>query len=453
MTNLAGAAKRQFDPQRAHRAFVAVSLALAIFGGLTIATAIAIDAAQGFSFGARWFALAQAHGHLQSVGFVGLFVIGVSFRLVPRFAGRPAPSSLIVAATLLLVALGVIARAIGQPLSDKAGFDWLMATGGWLELGGALLFAAVILRTLAPALRGTQGWALFFALGAIGFAVQAALGAWWLEDAVLDDRTLISSSRDQLLLSLQFFAIHLPFVLGVGLRAWPTFFGRGAAPFPAALVVALALLLANLGLVVAHFIGSSSGTREWELEDASIVLLSAGLIGGVLLTRTWGSPLRLRPATRSLGRLLQLAMFWLVLAAGLYGFFAIRALIDERGITPAEFDSVRHLIGIGVLMLLIVTMAHIVLPEFATERLSAGSRARRIWAFGALLSIAALTRASPGFVDSGASSRGDYWHMAAAGILTLATLCWFAWLFIRAIHRQPQLLQVVEDRIQHATAD
>ena len=111
------------------------------------------------------------------------------------------------------------------------------------------------------------------------------------------------------------------------------------------------------------------------------------------------------------------------------------------------------LIGIGVLMLLILTMAHIVLPEFATERLSAGSRARRIWAFGALLSIAALTRASPGFVDSGASSRGEYWHMAAAGILTLATLCWFAWLFIRAIHRQPQLLQVVEDRIQHATAD
>ncbi len=254
--------------------------------GTSIATpTIAIDAAQGFSFGARWFALAQAHGHLQSVGFVGLFVIGVSFRLVPRFAGRPAPSSLIVAATLLLVALGVIARAIGQPLSDKAGFDWLMATGGWLELGGALLFAAVILRTLAPALRGTQGWALFFALGAIGFAVQAALGAWWLEDAVLDDRTLISSSRDQLLLSLQFFAMHLPFVLGVGLRAWPTFFGRGAAPFPAALVVALALLLANLGLVVAHFIGSSSGTREWELEDASIVLLSAGLIG-LVLTRS-----------------------------------------------------------------------------------------------------------------------------------------------------------------------
>ena len=129
-------------------------------------------------------------------------------------------------------------------------------------------------------------------------------------------------------------------MLGVGLRTWPTFFGRSAAPFPATLVVALALLLANLGLVLAHFIGSDSGTREWQLEDASIVLLSAGLIGGVLLTRTWGSPLRLRPATRSLGRLLQLAMFWLALAAGLYGFFAIRALIDERGITLAEFDSI-----------------------------------------------------------------------------------------------------------------
>lgn len=451
MTNLAGAAKRQFDPQRAHRAFVAVSLALAIFGGLSIATAIAIDAAQSFSFGARWFPLAQAHGHLQSVGFVGLFVIGVSFRLVPRFAGRPAPSSLIVAATLLLVALGVIARAIGQPLSDKADFDWLMATGGWLELGGALLFAGVILRTVAPALR-TQGWAFFFALGSIGFLVQAVLGAWWLEDAVRHDRTLISGSRDQLLLSLQFFAMHLPFVLGVGLRAWPTFFSRGAAPFPATLLVALALLVANLGLVVAHCIGSASGSRAWELEGASIVLLSAGLIGGVLLTGVWGSPLRLRPATRSLGRLLQLAMFWLALAAGLYGFFAIRALLDVRAITPTEFDTVRHLIGIGVLMLLIVTMAHIVLPEFATERLSGGSRTRRVWAFGLLISTAALTRASPGFVDSGPASRGDYWHMAAAGILTLATLCWFGWLFISAIRRQPQLLQVVEDRIQRASA-
>ena len=49
MTNLARATSRQFDPQRAHRAFVAVSLTLAIFGGLSIALLHGNDGEGGVS--------------------------------------------------------------------------------------------------------------------------------------------------------------------------------------------------------------------------------------------------------------------------------------------------------------------------------------------------------------------------------------------------------------------
>ncbi len=448
MSVLRGGAAALFDDERAHRAFIAVSLGLAIFGGLGLAIALSVDAAQGFSFGSRWAALAQAHGHLQSVGFVGLFVIGMAFRLAPRFAGRPPLPRAVVGGTLALVSVGVVARAIGQPLSDHAGYNWLMVTGGWLELGGAALFGAAMLWVLAPRRGRMRGFALFFAAGSVWFVVQAALGASWLEDAVRHDRTVLGPPRDQLLLMLQFFGMHLMFVLGVATRALPTFFGRSPRPLPLVVAVWVLLQVALIGLLRAQLAWIDGGERAWRAEGGAIVALSAGLILGVGLSGAWGRPVRLRPAARALGWMVELALGWLVVAAALYGFFAIRALIASQGVPAAEADAVRHLIGLGVLTLLIAAMAHIVLPEFATERLSGRTRTHRAVVLASLLSIAAVMRAAPGVLDAGLPSRSDYWHMASAGIITLAVLCWFAWLFARAIRQQPILLQQVEDRIR-----
>ena len=78
---------------RAYRPFIAASLLIGIFGGFALALVLSIDAAEGFSLGTRWFAVAQAHGHLQLIGFAGLFIAGMALRLAPRFAAISFPAA------------------------------------------------------------------------------------------------------------------------------------------------------------------------------------------------------------------------------------------------------------------------------------------------------------------------------------------------------------------------
>jgi hypothetical protein len=178
-----------------------------------------------------------------------------------------------------------------------------------------------------------------------------------------------------------------------------------------------------------------------------------GLLLGAVMTRAWGAPSRLRPATQAIGRLPQLALGWLVVAALLTIYFVINAFADGRPLAQAEFDSLRHVVALGVLVIALVGMAHIVLPEFATERLAGRSGARRAWGFGIGLSIVAATRASPGITSAGLPDTSDYWHMAAAGIFALLIVGWLAWLFLRAVREQPLLLQDVSDRVAAIRVD
>ena len=69
-----------------HEWFLLASLAFAVLGGFTLAVALPVERALD-RFDVGWLSHAQVHGHLQVMGFAGLFVIGVASRLGPRFAG------------------------------------------------------------------------------------------------------------------------------------------------------------------------------------------------------------------------------------------------------------------------------------------------------------------------------------------------------------------------------
>ncbi len=156
----------------------------------------------------------------------------------------------------------------------------------------------------------------------------------------------------------------------------------------------------------------------------------------------------IRPSAAVVLPIVFIMLGWLLVSMGLTVFFAGRALARERGLLLPELDAARHLVALGVLMLTIMAMAHMVLPEFAMERLQARSGRGRAWGLGLALSVAAATRAAPGIADQGVPSDTDSWHMAVAGMITLAALAWFGVLLLRALRRQPQLLAEVRVRIQ-----
>ncbi len=99
---------RSFFQREEHQyvPFVAGAVVFGLIVGFPLGITLAHAAAQGSSLGGRWQALAQVHGHLQLMGWVGLFLMGMGFRLVPRFTGVRVRPGALVPLTFALMASG-----------------------------------------------------------------------------------------------------------------------------------------------------------------------------------------------------------------------------------------------------------------------------------------------------------------------------------------------------------
>ena len=414
-----------------HVPFVTASLLFGIFGGFTLAVTLPLEVLLG-SPDRSWVAHAQVHGHLQAVGFAGLFVLGMGLRLAPRFgSGRLAFPGLVRPGFALLAA-GLLLRAIGQPLAGHVFFSALLASGAFAELTGATIFAAIFAATLAPAVRKAEPNALLLLAAVSWFLVQAAFGAWWLLDLALDGGIVLPATEDQALVNLQVFGMVLSAILGVGMRVFPTFFGMPAPRRGPSLVIAV---LVTGGLIV-WTMGTllPSGNAGEGLTSLGTMAVGIAILGAVA---TFGfGRLRHRMAEASRGYIwaLQPVLFWMALTGvGLLAAGA-RGLLSGEVPSAAGLDALRHVFTVGVVTLAIVTMAQLILPEFASERITQRPAAWRGAAFGGVLSVAALLRGGLPWADR---IHGDdhYRAMAAAGLLALFAVAAFGLLYWRARRR------------------
>jgi hypothetical protein len=102
--------------------------------------------ALGIAMGIRQdFTLAPAHAHINLVGFVGLFLAGLYYRLVPEAAASALAKvqaiAAIMAAVIFPVGIG------GVLLSGGDVFELITVIGALLVFGGMALFAVIVFRT------------------------------------------------------------------------------------------------------------------------------------------------------------------------------------------------------------------------------------------------------------------------------------------------------------------
>ena len=436
--------------ERAHLPFVIGAFAIALFGGFALALALPLDALfRGVSL--SWLEHAQVHGHLQAVGFAGFFIVGVSYRIAPRFSGSPLAYQRLVAPSFFLLSGGVLARFVGQPVADVGPFGVLMMLSGWLELVGVACFALILITTTAPARRRGDPSAWLFSAGAFWFLVQAVLNALWLTELWDDGRTVLAGDRSSAILLPQFLGVHLMFIFAVGLRSFPVFFAADrAGPRPQL----IAVVLAQTGLVlatVAAITDVAVGPRPWLIEAVGLALFGVALIWLTLFTGWWRSPIRLRPGSQPFALTLQLAMAWCVFTGFLLISGAIAALAGSRPVEIATIDSVRHVIGLGVITTTIVGMAQLILPEFAGERLRRPPSAWRGTVLGLALATATALRVGARLFEDSLSSDAFYWLMAVAGTIALAVIVILAFYFWRAVRGLGDIIQLAQSRARNIT--
>jgi uncharacterized protein involved in response to NO len=131
--------------------FVHTALALAVFGGFSLGAHIALPIGFGWNLPPFYHIWVQTHGHLQLLGWTGLFIIGVSLYFIPRFVKVPLPGSLLPRASLIFIASGLVLRTATvfiipyqEPGALTHALVWMLRFASFLELTGVMIYLYIL---------------------------------------------------------------------------------------------------------------------------------------------------------------------------------------------------------------------------------------------------------------------------------------------------------------------
>jgi uncharacterized protein involved in response to NO len=102
------------------RQLLRASLVLGTLGGFSVGVLLMLPVAFRLPVDIPWLPLSQVHGQVQLLGFATLFIFAVGTVIFPRFLGALDWNVKRAELGGLLLATGVILRAVAQPLDASA---------------------------------------------------------------------------------------------------------------------------------------------------------------------------------------------------------------------------------------------------------------------------------------------------------------------------------------------
>ena len=213
--------------------FIWAALLIALFGGFAMGAHVAYIVGFGYPIGKSYYALIQTHGHLQLIGWTGLFIIGVSLYFFPRMSHNPVGVGK-QNAILGLLSVGLVLRFVVHNITPyvilTAWFEplnWVIFLSGIMEWLGVLVYIIVLLRSMTAGSAGARlkletirplllmtfaGWILYT-------TVQVTL----LFDMVRTGELVLDSSWNALSVTAFIYLVLLPVCFAVSIRTFPLY--------------------------------------------------------------------------------------------------------------------------------------------------------------------------------------------------------------------------------------
>jgi uncharacterized protein involved in response to NO len=409
-----------------HPGFIWTSLTTAIAGGFAFGAYLAVVIAYGFPAGQGFYALIQTHGHLQLVGWAGVFIMGISLHFIPRLASFPLPHPERVRYILWLMVPGLLLRTVGGTV--LASFEesplfvplsWLVGASGLLEAGAIVLYVSLLIGTMRgsdhvrrlPAIGAVKP---FFGMMAAGWILYACLNLFLLLHMALTGDVAVNSGWNEFAIHAFISLVLLPVAFALSVRLFPLYLALPAPDWPVYRIGCAYLLSVVLQLVPAAppLAGFAPGIIRL------IIALGTLLKGGVILWFVWQLDLLTRrrplgrharfldtgpdrPPTRpglpdygEFGRFerpVYAAYTWLVLGAFMELLSGAAILLGYS--IPIAADAIRHMYLLGFITHLIFGASVRMLPGFIRKKRVA--RAALVDATFWLGSAAAVCRVVP----------------------------------------------------------
>jgi hypothetical protein len=428
-----------FDVSAEYAVAMRLALGLALLPGLAVGLVLVVGAGLGLPLIAAWPQLAQAHGQVQALGFVPLFVVAVGLQLFPRFFGTPPLHTERVPWGAAALALALLARLVGQPLAPGPGRTALLGAAavaaplGLLAAGSA--FHGLARRSVQPSHGPAAAWRRFVAVGglALGGSLLLYLGSG-LELAA--GAVLVPAGVGEALVYLELAGFGVCLVLGVGSRIFGRLLLLRTRPTLERSLPGLAgLWAAGLVLVAGGWLLATDWAAWVRLVGA--VLQLAVLCAWLWLVGLYEAPSRQAANPHVVGptrRWVRTAFLFLVVGVAFSAYLFGREALLGAAPSSTELSAARHAIGQGFLLPVMATMAARLLPVYSADALR--HRARLEVTVDLLLAGAALRVV--------AEALGGYGPLAGpvvalGGALTLGGFGLFAGAMWSALGRLPRL--------------
>ncbi len=384
-----------------HSGFIWTSLTTAIVAGFAFGAYLAVVIGYGFPVGQGFYSLIQTHGHLQLVGWVGLFIMGISLHFIPRLASFPIPHPERMNRILWLMAPGLLLRAVGGTvLASIEGspifvpLSWLVVTSGVLEGSAIILYVSLLLETIRGSNKARRLPALsavkpYFGMMAVGWVLYAGLNLFLVLHMALTSTTTVDTAWNEFAIATFMSLVLLPVAFALSVRLFPLYLALPAPDWPVYGIGCVYLLAVCLQVIPAA--PSLAGLAPEVTRR--VVALGMLLKGGVILWFVWQLDLLTRrrplgrharfldtgpdrPPTRPglpdygefgrFERLVYAAYTWLVLAAFVELLCGTAILLGYS--ISIGTDAIRHMYLLGFITHLIFGASVRMLPGFLRKK-------------------------------------------------------------------------------------
>ncbi|NLC85448.1 MAG: NnrS family protein [Bacteroidales bacterium] len=315
-----------------------------------------------------------AHGHAMVFGFVGLFIMGFSYRALPHFMNTTLWKPLLALLTLPLMIFGILLQAFAHVIAPCPPYLFLGVSAGILQIVAVVIFALVIAQTMRNATVISNSGKL--SVAALGwFLIAAILNPvifWLFESASTQEEFLFNVSSFNIpYRDIQTLGIAVMMILGVSMHILPHAYGFRE---PSKRWIKFLLWGVNSAIllgIISFTSGMTTGVHWWHaVNGITYIILLIAAIGTPIQFRLF-SKVQSDRNDRSL-KFIRAAYIWfivamLLLAFGPYYMFGIYLPITggDNPFSHAYFGAYRHALTVGFILMMIVAVSSKIIPGFA----------------------------------------------------------------------------------------
>ncbi len=417
--------------QYLHIPFVKAAIVFALTTGcLYGAGALAYMAFHG-SLGGIPRAMLEAHGHTQVYGWVGLFIMGVSYFALPRFWNVTLHKALLAQMSFFPMLIGISLVFLSRHLlliGDYLPFRAMSILGSLVETAAIILFIYILAKTYRSAQgRRFEVYEGYFFSGYAWFLLQALMFVGTMAYLTMTGGNTIPRLVEQPILHLQIMGFACMVILGILTKTLPVFLGIRE---PNRTVNLWAFFLLNISILLR--ITSLPLKELYPLNPLfNQTFLLAGCVEGLAVLMFFYN-LRLHrigelesgAPRKEFRKFIKAALAWFLLAeAGLLTFNLYQFTTGQE-VSYAMFGAYRHAIFVGFISMMIVGCASKMIPMSLGTQLY--SYRALFWTF-VFLNLGSILRVvcQPLAVDYHMNAL--FLPMGLSGLLEYTALCLFGY--------------------------